>query len=62
MAVVIEVTDQRMAAVLRLNLREQLSATTPEKSTVTEKREVNIAPDSKPYLACVKFGIATLIM
>ena len=62
MAVVIEVIDQRMAAIAKIHLREKLSERTPENRTVTEKREVNNTPDNKPYLDVVKFGMAMLII
>ncbi len=62
MAVVRDVTDQSIAAKARSNLREQLSDMTPEKRTVTEKREVKRTPDKRPYLLLVKSGMSIDIM
>ena len=47
----IEVRLQRIAAVERRSRRDILSASTPEKSTVTEKKIVKTAPDNIPNLA-----------
>ena len=57
-----DVIDQRTPAHDRSNLREQLSDITPENKTVTEKSEVKRAPESRPYLLWLKFGIASFII
>ena len=44
------------------SLLEQLSDKTPENSTVTEKSEVNMTPDTRPYLLGSKLGMSTDIM
>ena len=53
---------QSMAANARRSRLEQLSERTPEKRTVIEKRDVNITPETRPYLLDVKPGMSTDIM
>lgn len=54
--------DQSIAAKPSKRRREQLSDATPEKRTVTEKRDVNMTPDKRPYLLVVKSGMSIFIM
>ena len=62
MDVVSDVTLQSIAAIERISRREKLSEAIPEKSTVTENKEVNKAPERSPYLPESKPGMSIDIM
>ena len=62
MAVVSEVTLHSIAAKANKSLLERLSDRTPEKSTVTEKSEVNKTPDTRPYRLDEKLGMSSDII